>query len=338
MKPLPMPLRIAAGLVATALEEVQELPRKLTELPVTAVSQALQASMRLQQRVTELAIKGDRALGALRPVPETPTWARFDEDEELGSPRNGMTNGLRQDDLPRPPKVTPVRILPDLSDLSDLSDPVTPDISEVPAPRPPAEHPDTALLTQPTETDGASTTPSTRTSGKASTRSDPKARTKPSPKPTTRSDAKPSTKSDAKSTTRSDAKPSTKPTTRSDAEPSPKPSTKSDAKPTTRSDAKPRGRSASTPSTEPSSDVQLATPAAVEPATPEQPDPVAQPAASGPPGLAEYEQWSLPQLRGRFRAMSVEQLEQLLAWETSHQDRPPFVTMLSNRIASVTGR
>jgi hypothetical protein len=76
----------------------------------------------------------------------------------------------------------------------------------------------------------------------------------------------------------------------------------------------------------------------VEPATPEQPDPVAQPAASGPPGLAEYEQWSLPQLRGRFRAMSVEQLEQLLAWETSHQDRPPFVTMLSNRIASVTGR
>jgi hypothetical protein len=318
MKPLPMPLRIAAGLVATALEEVQELPRKLTELPVTAVSQALQASMRLQQRVTELAIKGDRALGALRPVPETPTWARFDEDEELGSPRNGMTNGLRQDDLPRPPKVTPVRILPDLSDLSDLSDPVTPDISEVPAPRPPAEHPDTALLTQPTETDGASTTPSTRTSGKASTRSDPKARTKPSPKPTTRSDAKPSTKS----TTRSDVKPSTK----------------ADAKPTTRSDAKPRGRSASTPSTEPSSDVQLATPAAVEPATPEQPDPVAQPAASGPPGLAEYEQWSLPQLRGRFRAMSVEQLEQLLAWETSHQDRPPFVTMLSNRIASVTGR
>jgi hypothetical protein len=319
MKPLPMPLRIAAGLVATALEEVQELPRKLTELPVTAVSQALQASMRLQQRVTELAIKGDRALGALRPVPETPTWARFDEDEELGSPRNGMTNGLRQDDLPRPPKVTPVRILPD---LSDLSDPVTPDISEVPAPRPPAEHPDTALLTQPTETDGASTTPSTRTSGKASTRSDPKARTKPSPKPTTRSDAKPSTK----------------PSTKSDAEPSPKPSTKADAKPTTRSDAKPRGRSASTPSTEPSSDVQLATPAAVEPATPEQPDPVAQPAASGPPGLAEYEQWSLPQLRGRFRAMSVEQLEQLLAWETSHQDRPPFVTMLSNRIASVTGR
>lgn len=290
MKPLPMPLRIAAGLVATALEEVQELPRKLTELPVTAVSQALQASMRLQQRVTELAIKGDRALGALRPVPETPTWARFDEDEELGSPRNGLTNGLRYDDLPRPPKVTPVRILPDLSDT------VAPDISEVPAPRPPAEHPDTALLTQPTETDGASTKPSTK--------SEPKPRTKPS--------------------------------------------TRSNAKPSTKSDAKPRGKSDSAPSAEPSSDVQLAAAATAEPATaepttaepaaPEQPETVAQPAASGPPGLTEYEQWSLPQLRGRFRALSVGQLEQLLAWETSHQDRPPFVTMLSNRITSVTGR
>lgn len=52
MKPLPMPLRLAAGLVATAIEEAQELPRKLVELPVTAVSQVLQASMRMQQRVT----------------------------------------------------------------------------------------------------------------------------------------------------------------------------------------------------------------------------------------------------------------------------------------------
>src|SRR5258705_12067275 len=89
MKPLPMPIRIAAGLVATALEEVQELPRKLTEMPVTAVSGALQASMRLQQRITELAIKGDRALAALRPVPETPAWPRCDQGTAL-PPRAGV--------------------------------------------------------------------------------------------------------------------------------------------------------------------------------------------------------------------------------------------------------
>jgi hypothetical protein len=64
----------------------------------------------------------------------------------------------------------------------------------------------------------------------------------------------------------------------------------------------------------------------------------AEPAPSGPPGLTEYETWSLPQLRGRFRALSLAQLKQLLAWETGHLDRPPYVTMLSNRITSVAGR
>jgi hypothetical protein len=197
MKPLPMPIRVAAGLVATALEEAQELPRKLTELPVTAVSRALQTSMRLQQRVTELAIKGDRALGVLRPVPETPAWARFDEDEE---PTRAPTNGLltRQGvgtDVPTPARVTPVRILAD-----------------------------------------------------------------PDP----------------------------------DLEPDPEPDL--------------------------------------------EPEPVSATPAAGPPSEPEYEHWTLPQLRGRFRRLSLQRLEELLAWETAHLDRPPFVTMLSNRIASVSGR
>ncbi len=76
-----MPVRVAAGLVVTAVEQAKELPRMAVELPVTAVSQVMQASMRLQQVVTELAIKGDRALSMLRPTTEQPTWARFDEDE-----------------------------------------------------------------------------------------------------------------------------------------------------------------------------------------------------------------------------------------------------------------
>lgn len=245
MKPLPMPIRIAAGLVATALEEVQELPRKLTEMPVTAVSGALQASMRLQQRITELAIKGDRALGALRPVPETPAWARFDEDEDL-APRNGLANGLRSVEMPRPPKVTPVRILPDPEpeDFFDEDDFPEAGISELPVPRPPVEHPDTEL-------------PAAEVVSESNTAAETSTKTK-------------------------------------------------------------------TPGTKKS-----------EPTTPE---PTAKPAETGPPGLPEYESWTLPQLRGRFRALSLEQLERLLAWETTHQDRPPFVTMLSNRITSVAGR
>ncbi|MDT7707449.1 MAG: hypothetical protein QOG20_3056, partial [Pseudonocardiales bacterium] len=81
MKPLPLPVRIAAGLVATAVDQARDLPRLVVEFPVTAVSQALQASMRVQQKVTELAIKGDRALGVLRPVEEKPSWATFDDEE-----------------------------------------------------------------------------------------------------------------------------------------------------------------------------------------------------------------------------------------------------------------
>ena len=45
--------------------------------------------MRVQQKVTELAIKGDRVLGTLRPVEETPSWATFDEDEP--PTRNGAS-------------------------------------------------------------------------------------------------------------------------------------------------------------------------------------------------------------------------------------------------------
>ncbi|GAA3571867.1 lipid droplet-associated protein [Amycolatopsis ultiminotia] len=99
MKPLPLPLRVAAGLAVTTAERVRELPKQLTGLPVTVVSQVLQLSMRVQQQVTELAIKGDDALSVLRPVEDTPSWATFDEDAE-------------PDLTPARPKLVPVDDLP----------------------------------------------------------------------------------------------------------------------------------------------------------------------------------------------------------------------------------
>lgn len=82
MKSLPLPIRVAAGLAVTAVEQARTLPAKIAGLPVTVASQALQVSMRVQQQVTELAIRGDEVLAGLSPVEETPEWATFDEDVE----------------------------------------------------------------------------------------------------------------------------------------------------------------------------------------------------------------------------------------------------------------
>jgi hypothetical protein len=176
MNPLPFPVRIAAGLVATAVEQARELPRLVVEFPVTAVSQALQASMRVQQRVTELAIKGDRVLGTLRPVEEKPSWATFDEDEPPS--RNGASMVTELHPAPLPTSMP--------GQLAEDVEPIQPDVDD-----------------------------------------------------------------------------------------------------------------------------------------------------SEPSVLPDFANMTIPQLRGRLRFLSLEDLQALLVWETAHGDRPPFVTMLTNRITTV---
>lgn len=190
--PLPLPVRVAAGLVATAVEQARELPRLALELPVTAVSQALQASMRVQQKVTELAIKGDRVLGVGPPIEDEPAWATFDDDAPAR--RNGRAGD-------EPTKVTTLRSV----DLFAAPGPVEP---------------------EPAAPDTGATTP-------------------PAPPP-----------------------------------------------------------------------------------TPE----------DGPQVLPGYGSLTIPQLRGKLRHLGVDDLRALLAWEQAHGDRPPYVTMLSNRIVAVTER
>ncbi|MBE9375639.1 lipid droplet-associated protein [Saccharopolyspora sp. HNM0983] len=85
MSSLPLPVRVAAGVTATAVEQARQLPATLLGLPVTVASQALQASMRVQQQITELAIKGDEALAGLHQPEEHPAWATFDEDQPAPS-------------------------------------------------------------------------------------------------------------------------------------------------------------------------------------------------------------------------------------------------------------
>ncbi|MGH3827614.1 MAG: lipid droplet-associated protein [Pseudonocardiaceae bacterium] len=86
MSYVPLPVRVAMGLAVTAVEQACKLPEQLAELPVLAASRAVQAGMRVQQRVTELAIKGDQVFSLFSPVEDTPAWARFDEDDEPRPP------------------------------------------------------------------------------------------------------------------------------------------------------------------------------------------------------------------------------------------------------------
>ncbi|MBP2370876.1 lipid droplet-associated protein [Pseudonocardia parietis] len=197
MSPLPFPVRIAAGLVVTAVEQARELPRHAVELPVTAVSQALQVSMRLQQKATELAIKGDRALGTLRVADDVPSWAMFDDD---------------------------------LADTADFRLPAEPVAPVSPADREAERRNGSVSALRPARTGIPIDRPE-----------------------------RPATASN-----------------RPEAE------------------------------------------------------------AGAPYAVPEYPTLTVPQLRGKLRTLSVDDLSDLLAWETAHDNRPAYVTMLTNRLATLS--
>jgi hypothetical protein len=79
----PYAARVAAGVVVTVLEETRKLPTTAITLPMSAVSQTLQAVMRFQQGIAEMAIKGDDVFESLLgQSEEEPEWATFDEDDD----------------------------------------------------------------------------------------------------------------------------------------------------------------------------------------------------------------------------------------------------------------
>lgn len=85
---LPLPVRVAAGIVATGIQLVRSLPEELPAIPVALVGNAMRLSMKVQQEITALATRGDELLGGLvggRPQ-ESPEWATFDEDKDPARP------------------------------------------------------------------------------------------------------------------------------------------------------------------------------------------------------------------------------------------------------------
>ena len=59
--------------------------------------------------------------------------------------------------------------------------------------------------------------------------------------------------------------------------------------------------------------------------------------SAGPP-VAGYDGLSIPQLRGRLRSLTMEQVEALAGYERATRARPPYLTMLENRLTTLRSR
>ncbi len=100
--PLPLPLKIATGLVVTGVERIRSLPADLSALPVQAAGYALRVSMKVQQEIAELATKGDETLSAVfgGGQPERSPLATFDDD--LPTPPRPRPSGTGAAERRRP--------------------------------------------------------------------------------------------------------------------------------------------------------------------------------------------------------------------------------------------
>lgn len=108
----------------------------------------------------------------------------------------------------------------------------------------------------------------------------------------------------------------------------------------TASKAATNGRNGSAPAAVAIAPAEPEVAAAPEPAAPE---PAAETEVTPEPAVAEpavatrfaYSEMTIAQLRARLRQLTVDDLAALLAYEQETRDRAPFVTMLTNRIATV---
>jgi hypothetical protein len=91
---LPSPVRAAVGLVAAAADEAKHLPDRAIELPMLAVSTALQMSLRAQQRYARLAARGDELLNRRGATDDPPAWATFDEPVSIEELRRAALSDL----------------------------------------------------------------------------------------------------------------------------------------------------------------------------------------------------------------------------------------------------
>ena len=108
---VPSAVRAALGLAAVAAEEARKFPDRAIELPMLAVSTALQMSLRAQQRYARLAARGDEVLHRRPATDEPPAWATFDEPVGVEELRKAAEHA-RYEEPPAKPARAPRKAAP----------------------------------------------------------------------------------------------------------------------------------------------------------------------------------------------------------------------------------
>ena len=153
---LPLPVRVAAGILGAGIDLLRALPDDIPAIPVTLVGNAMRLSMKVQQEIAALATRGDELLGGVISAPqESPAWAKFDDDEPVkpvtpirpaGRSRPATGSGPKATPGPGPAK-TPD---PPLGDAPANDDADAPTDRSAPAAEPAAD--DEPTLTTPETT------------------------------------------------------------------------------------------------------------------------------------------------------------------------------------------
>jgi len=302
--PIPPPLRAAAGLAALTIDAARKAPQQLVGLPVLVVSTALQASLKAQQTYAGLIARGDEVLGQLRRRDDAP-WARFDDEPAAGRPPSAF-------DAAAEPAEAADGVADALA-VEDLSDALTAEaaeevalIEQVERDLDPDRDADVIALAearavQADQADQAEQAEADTENVLGETEEDEVA-------------AADAAFADAGlSVIDLDVDPAG----------------------ADRPNGRPEGSGTEPGIDMPADGMALAADAAAAGAA------LAADIAVGGPGgppVAGYDDLSIPQLRGRLRRLSVEQVEALLGYERATRGRPPYLTMLENRLTTLRSR
>jgi len=301
--PIPPPLRAAAGLAALTIDAARKVPQQLVGLPVLAVSTALQASLKAQQTYAGLIARGDEVLGQLRRREDAP-WARFDDDEPAGARPPSAFDAAPDPTEAADGVAEAADGVADALAAEDLADALT------------AESVEEAALVEEVELD-------LDPDRDADVVELAEARAEQAEADT--ENVLGETEEDEVAA--ADAAFADAGLSVVDLE--------VDAAAADRPNGRPEG-SGTEPGTDmPGDGMALAADAAAAGAA------LAADIAVGGPGgspVAGYDDLSIPQLRGRLRGLSAEQIEALLAYERATRARPPYLTMLENRLTTLRSR